>query len=59
VERPLCHPPSGPAGQVDGSGLVGELRVWLLAEDGWWVSLLQDMVRWIRAEDLRPSGPDA
>src|SRR5215203_72371 len=51
------HPPI----KVDGWGPAGELRVWLLAEDGWWGLVAgRDGVRWTRAEDLRQSrsGPD-
>ena len=44
--------------KVDGWGPVGELRVWLLAEDGWWGLVAGTTgVRWMRAEDLRQSGP--
>jgi len=42
--------------QVDGWGPAGELKVWELAEDGWWGLVAgRDGVRWIRANDLRPS----
>ena len=45
-----------PPVKVDGWGPVGELRVWLRAEDGWWGLVSgPDGVRWIRAKDLRPS----
>src|SRR5215207_11210453 len=41
--------------KVDGWGPVGELRVWLRAEDGWWGLVAgRDGVRWMRAEELRP-----
>ena len=44
--------------KVDGWGPVGELRFWLLAEDGWWGLVAGTTgVRWMRAEDLRQSGP--
>jgi hypothetical protein len=40
-------------------GPVGELRVWLLAEDGWWGLVAgRDEVRCMRAEDLRQAQPD-
>jgi len=46
-----------PPVKVDGWGPAGELRVWLLAEDGWWGLVASSTgVRWIRANDLRPSG---
>jgi len=42
-----------PPVKVDGWGPVGELRAWLLAEDGWWGLVAgRTGVRWIRAEDL-------
>jgi len=45
-----------PPVKVDGWGPAGELRVWLRAEDGWWGLVAgRDGVRWIRANDLRPS----
>ena len=45
-----------PPVKVDGWGPVGELRVWLLAEDGWWGLVAdQGWLRWIRARDLRQS----
>jgi len=45
-----------PPVKVEGWGPAGELRVWLLAEDGWWGLVAgRDGVRWIRADDLRPS----
>src|SRR5829696_4125999 len=44
--------------KVDRWGLAGQLRVWLLAEDGWWGLVAgRTGVRWMRAEDLRQSGP--
>jgi hypothetical protein len=43
--------------KVDGWVPAGELRVWLLAEDGWWGLVAgRDGVQWIRAGDLRPAG---
>jgi len=48
-----------PPVKVDGWGPAGELRVWLHAEDGWWgLVASRHGVRWMRAEDLRPSPPD-
>src|SRR5215207_3830907 len=45
-----------PPVKVDGWGPVGELRAWLLAEDGWWGLVAgRTGVRWVRAEDLRQS----
>src|SRR5215208_3420240 len=45
-----------PPVKVDGWGPAGELRVWLLAEDGWWGLVAgRDGVRWMPANDLRPS----
>ena len=45
-----------PPVKVDGWGPAGVLRVWLLAEDGWWgLVAVRTGVRWIRADDLRPS----
>src|SRR5215208_6815308 len=45
-----------PPVRVDGWGPAGELRVWLLAEDGWWGLVAgRTGVRWIRAENLRRS----
>ena len=47
-----------PPVKVDGWGPAGELRVWLLAEDGWWgLAAGKAGVRWIRAQDLRQSRP--
>src|SRR5829696_7011797 len=45
-----------PPVKVDGWRPAGELKAWLLAEDGWW-GLVADRtgVRWMRAEDLRPN----
>ena len=35
--------------KVDGWGPAGELRMWLLVEDGWWGLVAgRDGVRWIR-----------
>ena len=48
-----------PPVKVDGWGPAGELRVWLLADDGWWGLVASRRgVRWMRAEDLRPSPTD-
>jgi hypothetical protein len=48
-----------PPVKVDGWGPAGELRVWLLTDDGWWGLVASRRgVRWMRAEDLRPSPPD-
>jgi len=45
-----------PPVKVDGWGPAGLLRVWLLAEDGWWGLVSgRNGVRWMRAEDLRQS----
>src|SRR5215204_6987364 len=47
-----------PPVKVDGWGPAGELRVWLLAEDGWWGLVAgPDGVRWMRARRIsaRPS----
>jgi hypothetical protein len=47
VERSLC--------------VTRELRVWLLAEDGWWGLVTgRDGGRWMPADDLRQSqdGPE-
>jgi hypothetical protein len=48
--------PVDPPIKVDGWGPAGELRVWLLADDGWWGLVSgTDGMRWMRAEDLRPA----
>jgi hypothetical protein len=48
-----------PPVRVHGWGPAGELRAWLHAEDGWWgLVASRQGVRWMRAEDLRPSPPD-
>ena len=48
-----------PLVKFDGWRPVGELRVWLLAEDGWWGLVAgRDGVRWMRAANLRQSSPD-
>ena len=45
-----------PPVKVDGWGPAGELRVWLLAEDGWWGLVAgRTGVRWMRADDFRQS----
>ena len=47
-----------PPVKVDGWGPAGELRFWVLAEDGWRGLLAsREGVRWMRAEDLRQSRP--
>jgi len=49
-----------PRVKVDGWGPVGELRVWLRAEDGWWGLVAgRDGTRWIRAEELRQPQPES
>src|SRR5829696_5583390 len=45
-----------PPMKVDGWGPAGELRAWALADGGWWgLVASRTGVRWIPAEDLRPS----
>ena len=42
--------------KVDGWGPAGELRAWLLADDGWWGLVAgRNGVQWMRAEDVRQS----
>jgi hypothetical protein len=42
--------------KVEGWGPAGELKAWLLAEDDWWgLVACRTGVRWIHANDLRPS----
>ena len=54
MERRLCHPPSGTAGQGWRLGAGLELR----AEDGWWGLVAGRCgVRWIGVEDLHRSQP--
>src|SRR5215212_6455303 len=49
-----------PPVKVDGWVPAGELRVWLLADDGWWARVASRTgVRWIRANHLRQSRPSS
>jgi hypothetical protein len=48
--------PVDPPVQVDGWGPLGDLTLWVWAEGAWWGHVAgKQGVRWIRAEDTRPS----
>jgi len=47
--------PVDPPVQVDGWGPLGELSLWVWAEDTWWGQVTNKQgVRWVKADDMRP-----
>jgi hypothetical protein len=57
---PAASPARSSRRSASMAGDLGELTVWLQAEEGWY-GLVRGKggVRWVRAEDLRRSAPPA